>query len=68
MTTEPREASWSAPVLWRFGRATEFNAKAQGKPKFFCVFASLRYHLTVEIKGNGRDAENGNRDGRAPQQ
>ena len=21
MTTEPREASWSAPALWRFGRA-----------------------------------------------
>jgi hypothetical protein len=24
-----REASWSAPALWRFGRATELNAKTQ---------------------------------------
>jgi hypothetical protein len=52
MTTEPREASWSAPALWRFGRPMEFNTKAQRMVTVGNDLAKVR--LLTGAKGKGR--------------
>ena len=38
MAPDPREASWIAPVLWRFGKATGSSKKARGEVKLFDLF------------------------------
>ena len=76
MTNEPREASWSAPVLWRFGRdrppgCPRWRVPVVGQ-RNFCRPAGDR-----KARAGGRrsapslprrEAENGHRDGRAPRQ
>ena len=47
MTTEPREASWSAPALWRFGRAGENGCAGQGNRR-------CQNQFGLDERGKGR--------------